>query len=408
MSPARLLHLANHRSNNIGNAALILGLERVLREDWPGEVEFAPEDWGEHSRGLRSFDEAFVERVNREADALLVGAAVTFDGRARYAATGMRFDLPLELWDRIEKPIVFYGVSRRTWPHKLYHHQEALRRALEHVAVAERILFATRNDGTKSWLERILGRASDAIHVVPDPALYVPTKDSWHPELAGGKVNVLVNLNGEDELYRFGGDLRERVWERLGGRIEERRLERLFAYSRGWVAARERLLDGLAAAFERLARDHDLQLVLCAHGFGDLPLQNAFLSRLSDELKLRTLTASAGLPTDLGPYFYDLYAKADLALSMRIHAMNPAVGAGTPVVPLVSQGRMRDFMGDLGLSDLVVEILDPAVGDRAYTAMARAIADGEKLRTRLREAVARMREETRAFNLRVAALVGVG
>ncbi len=400
------LHLANHRSNNIGNAALIHGLERVLREDWPGEVRFVPEAWAEYSRGLLDFDEAFVDRVNRECDALLVGAAVTFEGRARFAATGMRFDLPLGLWERIERPIVFYGVSRRTWPHKIYHHRDALRRALEHVISSDRVLFAARNDGTKEWLEEVLGRPSDRIESVPDPALYVPAQDSWHPELAEGSRNVIVNLNGEDELYRFGGELRARTWERLAGRIDERRLERLFAYSRGWVDARRRLVEGLAAAFDRLSREHELNLVLAAHGFGDLPLTQLFLSHLPDELKLRTVVANTGLPVELGPYFYDLYAKADLAVSMRIHSMNPAVGLGTPVVPLVSQSRMRHFMADAGLDDLTVDVLGSDIAGRAHRAMSRALTDGDAIRSRLRAVVAGLREQTAAFNGRVAAFVG--
>jgi len=403
-----LLHLANHRSNNIGNAALILGLERVLREDWPGEVRFDREPWDEYSRGLRSFDERFVERVNSGCDALLVGGAVTFEGRERYAATGSRFDLPLELWQRIEKPIVFYGVSQRTWPYRRYHHVGALRRMLEHVVSSDRVLFAARNDGTKQWLEGVLGRPSERILEAPDSALYVPVRDAWHPELAIGKVNVIVSLNAEDELYRFGGALREQFWRRLGGTLSEERLRALFLRTRGWTRARGRLLSGLARAFERLAAEHDLQLVLAPHGFGDLPLTNAFLSQLPDELKLRTVTANAGLPTAHGPYFYDLYAKASLAVSMRIHSMNPAIGLGTPTVPLVSQARMREFMADAGLGDLTLDVLDPDVGERAYTAMSRALRDADDVRARLRRAVEALRERTAELDRRVAAFVEAG
>ena len=88
MSLLTFMHLANHGARNIGNAALIFGLERVLREDLPGDVEFVREPWDLYSRRVRRFDASFVERVNAECDALLVGAAVTFDGGTSYANTG--------------------------------------------------------------------------------------------------------------------------------------------------------------------------------------------------------------------------------------------------------------------------------------------------------------------------------
>ena len=53
MSPLTFMHLANHGARNIGNAALILGLERVLREDLPGDVEFLREPWDLYSRFVR-------------------------------------------------------------------------------------------------------------------------------------------------------------------------------------------------------------------------------------------------------------------------------------------------------------------------------------------------------------------
>jgi hypothetical protein len=37
----RFMHLANHGGKNIGNAVLVPGLERVLREDLPFDVRAA-------------------------------------------------------------------------------------------------------------------------------------------------------------------------------------------------------------------------------------------------------------------------------------------------------------------------------------------------------------------------------
>jgi Polysaccharide pyruvyl transferase len=373
----RLMHLANWGGRNIGNAALIYGLERTVKEDL-GDVELLPEPWDEYTRGLRAFDERFVEKVNR-MDGLIVGAAVSFDGNPQFVNTGFRFDLPLELWDRIEKPIVFYGLSYRSWPDKPYHNEDALRRALEHAAASEHVLFSVRGDGTKGWLEGILGREEPAIREVPDPAIFVPVEDAWHPELEDGKVNVLVALNVEEEPHRWGGPDRRRLRR---GEPE-------------WRRRRNRFLGELAQALERLGAEHDLNVIFVAHDTSDHWLSYELFALLPVELKLRCVFAPASLPVHRGRYFYDLYAKADLAMSMRIHSMNPCIGLGTPDVPLVSQGRMRQFMASVGLEDLTVDVSTPG---GIYEAAAQALVDPDAIRARYAEVRERLRGETREFN----------
>jgi polysaccharide pyruvyl transferase WcaK-like protein len=382
----RLLHLANHTSRNIGNAALILGLERVLREDVEHELAFEPEPWAEGR-----FDESFVDRVNA-ADALLVGAAVAFDGRDVYRNTGFRFDVPPELLPRIRRPIVFYGLSHRDWPGRPYHHRDRLRRTIETLLGQENVLFSVRNDGTKPWLERMIGFASDRIHVVPDPAVYVPHEDSRHPELEP-RTNVIVAPNGEDNLHRWGAFPRRRA---------DTALRRVRGRPAAWQERRTRFVRGLAAALGSLARDRSANLILAVHMLGDEDMCYELLYLMPDDLRERAHVASLTYPVSRGPYVYDLYAKADLALSMRVHSMTPAIGLGTPVVPLVSQPRMADFMADAGLADICVDVSEPEAIDEAA---ARALDRPDELRTRLRRAYEGLRARTAAFNERVAALL---
>ena len=391
----RLLHLANHGGKNIGNAALVLGLERVLREDLPFDVSFEPEPWDLYSRGVRRFDERFVERVN-ECDALLVGGAVAFDGRPGFVNTGFRFDLPLTLLERIAKPIVFYGLSYRSSLRPEYHHRDALRRALETLLASERVLFSVRNDGTKQWLRHLVGIDDARLVEVPDAGLYVPTESVVHPELADGRTNVIFAGNVEHERLRFGG--RPGPERRFGVRLSDKRRFVVGGRPRAWRQAQQAFVARLAAAFEGLAVDRDLNLVLCAHEPADLHLALDLFGRFSDELKNRTVFAGTGLPNRHGATFYDLYAKSDLAVSMRIHSMNPAVGLATPVVPLVSSDRMRVFMRDAGLEDLCVEVLDPTLIDRLCEHAHAALELPDDARARLAAATAALRERTRVFN----------
>ena len=401
MSPLRFMHLANHGARNIGNAALIFGLERVLREDLPGDVEFLREPWDLYSRGLRRFDASFVERVNADCDALLVGAAVTFDCGRSYANTGFRFDLPLELWARIEKPIVLYGLSYRAWPRRAYHHQDALRRALEMMLSSDHVLLGVRNDGTKQWLESIAGHKLDGIHVVPDPAVFVPTEDAPHPELDPDRPNILVAPNAEDEIERFGRAARKRSLRRPDA---SRPLP--FSSSWRWRETRQLFLRALARTLDGLAREHDANLVFCANDPFDVGMAYELFGLLHPDTRYLVSFTAAALPTAAGPGFYDLYAKADLVLGMRIHSITPNIGLGTPVVPIVSQGRMTAFLEDAGLGDLAIDIHADDLGERTFAAASHALADPESARARLRTARAALRQRTAEFDATVGSFVG--
>jgi polysaccharide pyruvyl transferase WcaK-like protein len=395
----RLLHLANFGSRNIGNGALILGLERVLAEDFATPPQLSAEPWDDYSLGARHFDESFVERVNTECDALLVGAAVTFDGRPRYASTGMRFDLPLELWPRIRKPMVFYGLSHRDWRHAAnYQHLDSLKKTIETMVESANVLFSVRNDGTKAWLEELTGVASAAIVEVPDPAVYVPIEDGEHLELEDGKTNLLLALNDEIGSIFFEETptpTREPGWRPRGWT----RLSRLWAPDTpAWERRVEAVLAALAQVVVRLADEVDLNVVLVPHDHADIWPSGAFLRHLPARPRQLCVFANTGLRIEHTPRFYDLYAKCDAAVSLRVHSMNPAVGIGAPVVPVVSQRRMTEFMRDAGLEQLCVSVRDPELADAVYQRVRTALERPAEVRAALEAARISLRERTARFD----------
>ncbi len=402
----RLVHLANFNSTNIGNGALIFGAERVLREDLGPGLEFTAEAWDDYTFELKRFDQGFVDLVNKKSDALLVGGAVSFNGRPYLKNAGFRLDLPVELLKKIDKPIIFYGISYKFWPGQKYHHLDKLKLALDYLLASPRVFFGVRNDGAKEWLESLLGYESSQIIEMPDPAVYVPVKNSNHPELVAGKKNIIISLNNEDEVYRFGGEFRKRTWHLLAPWLEEKKLIRWWKKLPAWDKKRRKFLKELAWAVERLAREWDLNLILCPHYFDDYTAMSEFLPFFSRGVGsvriLHQVMVSRGLlRVPLTPYFYDLYAKADLALSMRIHSMSPAIGLGTPVVPLVSQARMSDFLAKAGLSDLGVDIFGNSVADQVYKLASAALTNGAALTQKLQAATAAMRAQTLNLNRRI-------
>ena len=404
MESMKLIHLANHNSTNIGNGALIYGTEGVLSKDLGYEINFIREPWDDYTFGFKTFDATFVDLINHQSDGLVVGAAVTFDGRARFTDAGMRFDLPYDLWSKVSKPIVFYAISYRFWPFQTYYNLDQLQRAMGYILNSPRILFSVRNDGSKAWLESLLGYSSDKIVAIPDPALYVPTTDTWHPELAEGKINIVMSLNNEDAIYRFGGRLREHAW-RYFSPFKERWLLDVWRYVPGWKEKKMQFLKKLAEALERLAKDWELNLILCPHYFDDYRMMEEFASVCSPRLAHQVLV-SCGLPkVPQTSYFYDLYAQADVALGMRVHCMTPAIGLGTPLVALVSQPRMAEFMKDAGLQDFAVDIFDADLTERLYKLVTYLFQHRDKVRRKLQAVQSNMRTRTLTYNQRVASLI---
>ncbi|MEK7541719.1 MAG: polysaccharide pyruvyl transferase family protein [Patescibacteria group bacterium] len=378
----KFLHLANFYSTNIGNGALIFGTERVLREDIHPDIEFVPEPWDEYvienALGPRKFDAGFADLVNRH-DALLVGGAVTFNGRAHLADAGMRLNLPLRLWQEIRKPVIFYGNAARFWPGQTYHHRDRLRDILAYLGQRPDALIGVRNDGTKHLLESLVGFASDRIVSLPDPGLFVPAVPGEYPEIAKGKINIAVALNNEDEASRFPDPEKK-----------------------------QRFLNAFCDTLDRLSRTWDLNLVFVPHHFDDYKIIAECVALLPPALAHQR-SVSCGLVTvPHTPYFYGRYAQMDLALSMRIHSLSPAIGLGVPVVPLVSQQRMSAFLDDMGLADMGLDIFDLNFAEKFYAAAHRALSDAVAARQRLRGAADAARERTRVFNREIRRLLPRG
>lgn len=368
-SAISLLHLVNGHSANVGNGALTEGAESVLNEDVQRPIVWSREAWDDYTFGLKPFDRKFVALINDRSDGMIVGGAVAINGREFYANAGMRFNLPRELWREIRRPLVFYGLSYRHWAGQTYHHIDKLRWTLEYILGQKHMLLGLRNDGTREWLQASFGIASDRLHVVPDPGVFLPAEEGPYHEFEAGRRNVLLAFNDED-------------WEQRYGSAERRTA----------------VLKGIAVAVERMLGKWDVSLILVPHYFDDCRMLADFVDLCRPQLAHQRMI-STGLARISGSrHFYGRYRQADLVISMRVHSMSPSIGLGVPMIPLVTQDRMTDFLGDIGLSDLMVDAFDPDLADRLSAAIDRTLSSPDDVRRRFADARRQMRERIRVFN----------
>lgn len=378
----RIFHLANFNSTNVGNGALISGTERVVREDFGrDEVQFVPEPWDDYNFG-KKFDNALIERIHRVSDVFLVGGAVAINGRDYLSTSGWRLEFSPEQLLRIQVPIVVAGISYRFWEGQTFHHRERLAESVDCLLSRDRTWFGVRNDGTKPWLERLLGKALPGVHVMPDPALFLPTRNAEHPELSESLPNLILSLNSEDSEWRFSGDQ--------------------------GVRTKRRMLEAIVGA---LVRVHDevqpFNLILCPHYLDDYRMIGEFISLIPPRIAHRFTVASGMVRAEKSQTFYDLYRKASVAVSMRVHSMSPSIGLATPMVPVVSQGRMQDFLNDLGLEAIGVRSDDDSLEQLLVDGITRNLTSPDQTRRAFQQATRSCRQRIREMTETVRGFAGL-
>jgi len=360
-----LLHLANFGSTNVGNGALIDGTERVIREDFPEPVEFVHEPWDDYFiegvAGPRKFDQTFVDKVNA-CDALIVGGAVMF------REDHIRFKMPRG----INKPIVFYGVSYRVWGDSAYYLGNSFGYDMRQIFNEPWLAyFGVRNDGTERWLWSKVAHHSDRVEIIPDPALYIETVEQKPHEIEDGRVNIVVALNNEDAHQRFG-------------------------YARSRVMLN--IADGLKMFWEQ---DRKVNFIFSPHASEDYRFLGDLMTLLPTEMLHQNVISTGIHYAYQAPLFYDLYRHVDLVLAMRIHAMSPAIGLGTPMIALSSQKRMTEFMKDAGLEYYCLDIFDQHLPGLLYGRMEAAIKYPDDVKEQFRRSYNLMRHRTWRFNQRI-------
>lgn len=397
--PLKLIHLANFNSTNIGNGALISGLERLFAEDFPVKIQWHKEPWDDYTFGFRRFDRKFVDLIN-QYDGLVVNGAVAIHGRAYLKETGMRFELPLALMTKVRKPVIFYGISYRHFKGQEFYNQETLRKTLAAMSGMANVFFGVRNDGTKRWLEETLRVPKDIlgrVHEIPDTGVFVAAEAGEYPEIIPGRRVILFSPNDEDAVYRYG-DANRKSAQKTGYRLNEKAPE---LKALNWERNRRRLILAFANSLSKVLGKTGAQLLLVPHYLHDL----RFIADLGDVLPPQTAhqaTISTGLMRVGGTgYFYGRYLAADLAISMRVHSMSPCIGLGVPMIPLVTQPRMWDFLRATGLDDLGLDAFSTNLECELDRECASVLSDPDDRKRRFRKAQDAMRKQARQLNSRI-------
>jgi hypothetical protein len=323
------LVLANLRSPNVGNGALVSGTINSLNQSFPHKkFNYSYYAWDDVTFSNSIFPEDFYISVNRR-DLLIVPGAVTFNGKIDHSRGGSRLNFTVDDLERIKCPLLLQGLSYRYWSTEPYPNVEKLRQLIDYLMLRPNCAFGVRNDGTKEWLTEVTKMNLDALTEVPDPGLFTlsPRERSKRGE------NLFVSVNYEDAECRYSS-----------------------------TSDLENILEGISIACERFASDTTENIVFVPHSFEDYEMMLLVFKRL----KPRTLHQRVrilGMPSfDSHMEIYRAYESARAVISMRVHSMSPSLGLGVPTMVISSQQRLTKYMENLGLKNQVIEMSSPNLG----------------------------------------------
>lgn len=397
-----IIQLASY-SGNIGDNANVSGTRRVLRENFGRELKFTNlefEWFGTDPRWTRrSFDQSFVEEVNRH-DLFLVGGGGFFGLTTSKTFTGTPLTIPLDVLRQIKIPTVFYALGFHTMDGQVEERAAKFKNYLDGLLEMDHVLVSVRNDGSRENLRRLFGDSyASRVLICPDGGFFCETKDSIHVELETGMRTIALQLGGDRLEKRFAMDLP--LWQKLAQKGSSRLYKAVHdVVPNALPTSTQAFLRHLATVFAKiLDRYDDVRVVLVPHIPSDLKLVEGFLSDLGHYHARDHVTVAPYLHGDEAQaYLFDLYRKCALTVGMRFHANVCPIGMNVPTVGLVTYSQIQALYDELGLSGRSLYWDDPAFEQQLVGLIEESLTTPQPIIDRYREVNRRVRQSVDAFH----------
>lgn len=328
-----------------------------------------------------------IDKLNAEADLLVIGGGgLIFNRPEDHSVSGWQFNILLEDIDKIEVPIVVYGIGYNRFPYDANDFPPVLNAHLKKVQNRS-ALFSVRNHGTRREVER-RGLDPQKLRVIPDAGVFSPNTPLTIPGLDPSRPVIGVNVAGDRPHHRFPG--------RTAAPAEEER----------------RYYELLADALANIVKNENAQVLFLPHILEiDEEARPIFRSRLGDDL----ICLKEALPQLYPPsaitasFLVGAYDQCNLVLGMRGHACLLAYGRGVPFLALGGHAKTSFLLEDIGLPQRQLSTDRALSGeltvDEAVAIINDALYNDEARRSQI-ETLRTARSQFDAWNREVAALLG--
>lgn len=369
----RILHIATH-THNIGDGALVAGLQATLREDLAQDIEFLPLDVLDLKLNKRRTMLTLQDyrALEQEIDLFLVGGGGMIEGNKGNYRSGINFNFSLRILKAAQRPWVFYALGFNQFPGTHFFHKRRLRRLIQ-IAHSQYMPFTVRNDGSAERVHKLLPQVPTP-KTIPDPGLWVPRGFRQPLEVDPDRLNVIIQL-AADRLNR--------------------RLKRS-----------PRMIRELASALTRLVEQYNVNLVLAPHLLVDTQLYAQLLHRLPAPIARQSCTMAPVLRGAAhAPDYFEIYRRADLIVGMRGHSLICGIGCGKPVIGLESHAKIGGFLRAINLEEWILNPTMRSLDQALFSLMSQLLREPNEAHRMIHERRVRLREETRAFHKQIGRLI---
>lgn len=311
----RFIHLAAPL-RNVGDNALILGMRNIFK------------DYKLELRPIRTtiIDRKLIEEINSKYDGLIIGGGGLLHApdsiwKRDKDTSGTLIMLNTDNLKFLKKPLIIYGVGYNVFKGEKGLPSIAKKSILDMMNKA--IHFSVRNDGSRERLAEFLGIDKSKILEVPDPGLYVNSRDSILSDLIEGK-HLAIELAADRMNNRFN--------------------------SKSEIDA---FISNIKKFIHRMSYDYKCWLV------PHCPIDDDFINAHFKGYNRIPLMLSMNEASDVMGF----YSKMKVVIGQRGHGNICPFGIGTPIISLVSHPKNLGFMKNINFDDFTINVNNPNLSE---------------------------------------------
>lgn len=328
-----VLHLASF-SGNIGDEANHIGFRSKFKKNIYDNVNFNNIEIRDFykSWNFRKFDETFVSLANSH-DLLVIGGGNFFEVCWDYSSSGTTIDIPIDLLNKINIPILFNGVGFDDGKGATEESILKFKYFISYLTSSPKIITSVRNDGSKQLLQKYYDKTiTDKIYTVPDGGFFFKVD-----EIVQHRINLSRKLIG----ICVACDMPEIRFE-----LHDESSKLDFEKS-------------MANVVNNILMEYDeYDIAFLPHIYSDMEIISKIMNFVNDKFRRNRIIIGPYLNGTVNgaEFIFSLYKKCDLILGMRFHSNVCAIGNNIPTIGLISYHKHRLMYDELGLSDRYVLI----------------------------------------------------
>lgn len=283
------------------------------------------------------FSEQLIEKMNREADLLMIGGGgLVFHRPMDRSRSGWQFNIKTEDIYKIQVPVVVYGIGYNKFYHDKHEFPSYVWQNINTLA-QKSVAFSVRNHGTWQTLkDNVVGGQID---IVPDAGMFIKAESFRHSILEGDHVKIGLNWATDRPDHRFKSVEESERFMREVLKVLKSVCEDLGAK----VYVIEHLMPNDLCAKTKIKLHHNVKDIMGDYAY-------IVYDEVYEEL-YPPFDYTAG-------FFSDIYKQMDLVVGMRGHANIIPFGQSVPVIGIGRHNKVKWFLEEVGLGEYFVPLND--------------------------------------------------